>query len=158
MSFLNCFAKCLANSKERKGHIKGSEAVKVIERMMDLSEQRACHGNHQRSSPKPTAPLILSNSSRVSTATSSHFATKTGFTFDRMAVENNLDTSGMFQKTFSPDVPQAVLSQASSFCSLSTTSASSCDFSLILPIPNRHSREQLRLRQAVDAISGLPSP
>ena len=69
------------------------------------------------------------------------------------------------QKTFSPDVSKVGLYQDSSLFSLSTTDASSNDFlgssraktkpkdtcsseSLILPIPNRDSREQLRFWQA----------
>ena len=172
MSFLNYFAKCFGISKARKGHIEASEAAKVAKRMMDLSEQRARDGNHQRASPQPTAPLILSNSTHDSSAIASDFATKKGSRFDRMEVDNNLDTFSMFQKMFSPDAPQAVIYRDSSLSSLSMTAASSSDFaswdmaktkpkdtcaseSLILPVPNRHSREQLRFWQAVGATSGF---
>ena len=140
MSFFNCFAERfgISISKARKGHIEGSEAAAVEQRMVELSEQRALHGNHKRASPKPRAPLILSNSSHVSTAASSDFATKTGSRFDRMEVENNLDTFSIFQESLSTDA-----------CARE---------SLLLPVPNRHSREQLRFWQAVDATSGMRRP
>ena len=156
MRILSYFAKPsfevlkIRTSKNPKGQLKGSQAKKAVKKMVELNEQRERHGSHRRASPEPKATLIRSNSTDTRTTASGDFASKNGSQFDRMAVEKNLDTFDMFQ-------PATAASRGKRLTKTSSK-GTDADASLILPVPNRHSRKQLRFWEAVGATSDRSSP
>ena len=161
------------SSKVPEGMIQGSQTKKAVKSMSALNEQRERHGSHRRGSVlsdgRREAALILSDSSSKFSTTS--FSSKNLSSLDRMAVENNLDTFGAFQKKCSGDSPKPIPVERDLSVSSVPTTASSCgdlvsnttpkgahaSESLILPVPNRYSRNQLRFWEAVGATSDLPA-